>query len=141
MSDKNIYWILAGFFNLGTGIYYITVENQDIMQPLLKSFVLKNQITAEIFGIYTMIGVLLFITSIFLLKKGFTGEGPRNTEGPFIIGVIYAIFAFCYIGIIEMMRAFVLQPVLLFPIAVLIFIGIYKEKNTPVKVIKKDWQL
>ncbi len=141
MLNKNLYWILAGFINLGTWLYFIIDGHEDILAPLLASFVLKNQISTELFGLYVMVALLLFITSVFLLKKGFTKEGPRNTEGPFIIGILYAAFAFSYIGVIEMMRAFVVQPVFLFFIAVFIFLGIYKEKKTPPKVVKQTWQL
>lgn len=134
MSRKNFFWIIAGIINLATALIHIFPKQKAYIDPLLNSFEFKNRVVSEMFGAWHMVTVLLLLTSFFLLKQGFSDESPRSTEGAYLVGILFFVLTLPFIAVFEMMHVFIPYAFLFVLIGILVFMGIYKEKNTKIEV-------
>ena len=69
MKIKNIYWIIAGVINLLTAFLHLIGGQMSLVDPLSKSN-LELQVKTELLGVWHMVTVMLFMSSIVLLMFG-----------------------------------------------------------------------
>ncbi len=134
MFQKNIFWIIAGLLNLAAALIHMFPKQEAFIDPILATSQLKNAVVSEIFGVWHMVTVLLFLTTFFLLMKGFSGEKPQNTEGACLVGILFFVLTLPYIAVFEMFRNFVPFGFLFLLMGIFVFIGVYREKKNKVLV-------
>ena len=63
MKTKNTYLIIAGVLTLFTAFLHLIGGQIDLINPLFKSN-LENQIQTELLGVWHMVTIILFASSI-----------------------------------------------------------------------------
>lgn len=121
MQSKNIFLIIAGVINLFTALLHLIGGQVDLVNPLIDSN-LNVPETAQFLGVWHMVTVLLFYSSIVLLLKGFR---PQTTGKELIsfVGIAYVLFGVCFVGISLYESMLVPQFILLAPIGILALLG------------------
>jgi hypothetical protein len=99
-----------------------------LINPLLDSN-LELQVKTELLGVWHMVTIILFITSIILLYWGFKQNKKSNIELLSFIGYLYILFSVPFVIISIIYGLLVPQWILLLPIGILTIIGIKKIKK------------
>ena len=127
MKTKNIFWIIAGFINLGTAFIHTIDGQSSLIDPILESN-LSDEVKSQLLGVWHIVTIILFFTTYYILYVGFKRKAIQSITLIKFIGILYVIIAipFVFSGFIYEML--VPQWVLLFPIGILVLFGISKEK-------------
>lgn len=125
---KNLYLKLAGVLNLLTAIIHIIGGQIDLVNPLIKSD-LNNQQTGELVAVWHMVTILLFLSSYYLIKAGFSKAKARDDSLLKAIGMLYILFGIPFLLSSFWFSVFAPQWILLIPIGLLTLLGI---RNMPV---------
>ncbi|RBW55757.1 hypothetical protein DS884_15480 [Tenacibaculum sp. E3R01] len=128
MKTKNTYWIIAGILNLFTTFLHLIGGQVDLINPLLKSDI-ETQVQTEMLGVWHMVTIILFASSIIFLKRGFNKKEVYNVELIRFISFLYISFSFAFIFSSIILSTLAPQWILLFPIGVLGIIGLKKLKK------------
>jgi len=126
MNKKNWYWVIGGSLNLLVAIIHTIGGQLDLVNPLLESN-LAEQARTEWLGVWHMVTIVLFVTTFYLLKKGFSKDKEINVELIQFIGMLYVLFSIAFVISSLVMQVFAPQWILLFPIGVLAFLGLRKK--------------
>ena len=119
---KNNYWLIAGVINLFTAILHLVGGQITLVDPMLQSE-LSAQVKTELVGAWHIVTIVLYFTSIVLLKHGLK---PRNEQGKTLIqfiGINYVFFAGCFMVSSVVFVQFAPQWVLLLPIGIVALLG------------------
>lgn len=127
MRSKNIYLIIAASLNLVTALIHLIGGQHDLVSPLIKSDLELIKKT-ELLGVWHMVSIMLFYSSVILFRKGFVGD-KNSKEIVEFIGLSYVLFGFGFIGISIYNLQFAPQWTLLLPIGILTLIGIKKQQK------------
>lgn len=125
-KNKNYYILIAGIINSFTALLHTIGGQIDLVSPLKESN-LTNQSKAEWFGVWHMVTIILFATSIFLIRTFITNKQYETIKH---IGYLYALFALPFIISSLLNRLLAPQWILLLPIGLLTIIGQRKYNNT-----------
>jgi len=128
MKNKNTFWIIAGMLNLFTSFLHLIGGQIGLINPLLHSR-LENQIQTEMLGVWHMVTIILFASSIIFLKYGFTKNKKLNFELITFISYLYIAFSFAFIFSSVFKSILAPQWILLFPIGILGIVGLKKSKT------------
>ncbi len=126
MNKKSIIWIVAGFLNLSTALIHTIGGQLDLVSPLLKSN-LNEQAKTEWLGVWHAVTILLFATSYYLLRTGFSKNKPGNLGVMQSIGITYILFSLPFICSGIIMQKFAPQWILLLLIGLLTMLGLRKK--------------
>ena len=121
---KNYYWIIAGILNLFTAFLHLIGGQMDLINPLLNSS-LTDDVKTQLLGVWHMVSIVLFGTSILLLLIGF--KRKRYPELIVFTAYLYILLSIPFIIISLIYGMLVPQWILLLPIGILILIGIKKD--------------
>lgn len=121
MKSKNSYLIIAGIINLFTAFLHTIGGQLSLVDPMVASN-LNLQVKAELVAAWHLITIVLFASSLVLLKQGFTSSGSRSAVVG-SIGYLYTLFALTFIVVSVVYGVFAPQWILLLPIGVLAFWG------------------
>lgn len=127
MNNKNTYWIIAGLLNLFTAILHTVGGQLDLVNPLLDSN-LHQQAKTEWLGVWHMVTIILFLSSVYLLKRGFAKLQNVDIDMIKSIGVLYVLFSVPFMVSSVVMKVFAPQWILLLPIGAITLIGLRKTK-------------
>lgn len=127
MKKHIIYWIIAGIVNLFTTIIHTFLGQSDLVKPMLQSN-LTNQVKSELTAVWHIVTIILFATSIYILKVCFYKK-KANNEFLKAIGYLYILFSIPFIVVSLINNVFAPQWILLLPIGLLILIGNRSYKN------------
>lgn len=133
MNNKSAIWIIAGLLNLFTALLHTIGGQLDLVNPLLKSN-LNEQVQTEWLGVWHMVTIVLFVTSYYLLRCGFSKNKSNNFGVIQSIGIIYILFSLPFVFAGIFMQNFAPQWILLLPIGGLTIFGL----NRNIKLNKKD---
>ena len=122
ITDRNIYWIIAGVISLFTAILHAIGGQFDLVNPLMDSN-LGIQSKTEWLGAWHIVTAILFVSSYYLIRYGLNNAN-RNSEVIKLIGILYLFFSVAFILSSLYMTVFAPQWILLLPIGVLSLIGI-----------------
>ena len=125
MSSKNMVWIIGGILNLFTALLHTIAGQFDLVTPLLNSD-LSDQAKTEWLGVWHMITVVLFTTSYYLVRSGFSKTTFHNSGIIKSIGSVYILFSLSFIFSSIVTQKFAPQWILLLPIGILAFWGLKK---------------
>lgn len=128
---KNPYIIISGIINLLTAFIHLIGGQIDLINPMVKSN-LNLQQKGELLGVWHMITLFLFYTTIIIFKHGMSSQKAENSGVLKFIGMTYLLFSLPFIICSIWYWIFAPQWVLLFPIGILILLGLKKssiEKN------------
>jgi hypothetical protein len=128
MKTKNLFLIISGLINLFTFLLHVIGGQISLINPLLDSN-LELQVKTELLGVWHMVTIILFITSIILLYWGFKQNKKSNIELLSFIGYLYILFSVPFVIISIIYGLLVPQWILLLPIGILTIIGIRKIKK------------
>jgi hypothetical protein len=128
MKTKNLFLIISGLINLFTFLLHVIGGQISLINPLLDSN-LELQVKTELLGVWHMVTIILFITSIILLYWGFKQNKKSNIELLSFIGYLYILFSVPFVIISIIYGLLVPQWILLLPIGILTIIGIKKIKK------------
>jgi len=128
MKTKNTFLIISGLINLFTFLLHVIGGQISLINPLLDSN-LELQIKTELLGVWHMVTIILFVTSIILLYLGFKQNKKLNIQLLSFIGYLYILFSIPFIIISIIYGLLVPQWILLLPIGVLTIFGIKKIKK------------
>ncbi len=128
MNTKNKYWIIAGILTLFTSFLHLIGGQISLVNPLLESN-LVNQTQTELLGVWHMVTIILFASSIIYLKYGFNKKGNSSTELIAFVSYLYIAFSFAFIFSSAFKSALAPQWILLFPIGLLGIIGLKKSQT------------
>lgn len=107
---------IAGLINLFTALIHLIGGQYTLVSPLLNSS-LENQTISEWIGAWHMISIILFYTSIVLLKTGFSKTISANQESLVkFIGWLYIMLSIPFILSSFYFETLVSQWILLIPI-------------------------
>lgn len=124
--QKNVYWIIAGFVNLGIFLLHLIGGQLELVNPLLNSN-LSKVVISQWTGAWHMVSIVILATSTVLLLAGFNKKYQENLELIKFCG--YLNFAFCipFICASLYFDLFVSQWILFLPVALFANIGIKKR--------------
>ena len=122
MKIKNIHWIIAGVINLLTAFLHLIGGQMSLVDPLSKSN-LELQVKTELLGVWHMVTVMLFMSSIVLLMFGLKPKEEISKAFISFIAYSYVLFSICFIAAGIFNAQFAPQWTLLLPIGILTIIG------------------
>ncbi|WP_074405703.1 hypothetical protein [Aquimarina megaterium] len=125
---KNKYWIIAGVINIFTAILHLIGGQLDLINPLMESSI-ALQIKTELLGVWHMVTIMLFASSIFYFKYGFNTTKKADIVLVSFISYLYIAFSFAFIFSSVYKSILAPQWVLLLPIGILGIIGVKKSKT------------
>lgn len=125
---NKIYLKIAALINLGSAFIHTFLGQIDLVNPLLISNV-STQVKGELVGAWHVVTIILFATSIPLLKAAFSKFEPSQIDLLKYIGWLYILFALPFMVTSIWYSIFAPQWLLLLPIGILTLIGL--KKNTP----------
>ncbi len=125
-NKKNIYWIIAGILNLFTALLHAVGGQINLVNPLCKSN-LTNQEKAQWMGGWHMITIILFATSILLIKNVIKKRVSEQIQIIVYIGYLYVAFGLSFIISSIFFQILAPQWTLLLPIGLFILFG--SKKN------------
>ena len=125
MKAKNIFLIISGALNLFTFLLHVIGGQISLINPLLNSN-LELQVKTELLGVWHMVTIILFVTSIILLYFGFKQGKKASIEILKFIGYLYISFSIPFIMISIIYGLLVPQWILLLQIGLLTIIGTKK---------------
>ena len=128
MKPKNLFLILSGMLNLFTFFLHLIGGQISLIKPLLNSN-LDLQIKTELLGVWHMVTIILFITSVILLYIGFNQRKKIFIELLIFIGYLYIFFSLPFIIISILYGLLVPQWILLLPIGIGTMIGVKKMRT------------
>ncbi|PKV48945.1 hypothetical protein ATE84_0961 [Aquimarina sp. MAR_2010_214] len=125
---RNKYWIIAGIINIFTAILHLIGGQLDLINPFMESNT-DLQIKTELLGVWHMVTIMLFASSILYFKYGFSITKKVDIALVSFISYLYIAFSFAFI--LSSVYKSVLAPqwVLLLPIGLLGIIGAKKLKT------------
>lgn len=118
-----IYIKIAGIINLITALIHLIAGQMDLVNPLLKSD-LTNQEKGEFVGVWHMATILLFFTSILILRFAYSKMKVSNSESLRNIGILYILMGLPFIVMSIYYGLLVPQWILLMPIGILLLVGV-----------------
>lgn len=121
MKTKNIYLIIGGVINLFTAFLHIIGGQLSLVDPMVASN-LDSQVKTELVAAWHMVTIILFASSLVLLRQGFAPSKPSSAV-VISIGYLYTLFALTFIVVSLAYGMFAPQWILLLPIGVLAFLG------------------
>ncbi len=119
---KTIYIKIAGITNLFTAFLHLIAGQMDLVTPLQNSALNDHQ-KSEWLGAWHMITVLLFFTSVLILRAGFGARLLTDKSGIRAIGLFYALASIPFIVSSIYYSLLAPQWILLLPIGILLLIG------------------
>ncbi|WP_108808124.1 hypothetical protein [Aquimarina spinulae] len=125
---KNKYWIIAGVINIFTAILHLIGGQLDLINPLMESSI-ALQIKTELLGVWHMVTIMLFVSSIFYFKYGFNTRKKADIALVSFISYLYIAFSFAFIFSSVYKSILAPQWILLLPIGILGIIGVKKSKT------------
>ncbi|WP_109851063.1 hypothetical protein [Aquimarina sp. AU58] len=125
---KNKYWIIAGVINIFTAILHLIGGQLDLINPLMESSI-TLQIKTELLGVWHMVTIMLFTSSILYFKHGFNTTKKADIALVSFISYLYIAFSFAFIFSSVYKSILASQWVLLLPIGILGIIGVKKSKT------------
>lgn len=125
-NTGKIYWKIAGCINLFTAIVHTVGGQIDLVTPLLNSH-LQTQTKAEWLGGWHLITVMLFLTSFWLLKMGFSTKKSPSEDVLKLIGYFYIMGSVSFIISSIYFNVLAPQWIILLPIGILTLLGINKS--------------
>ncbi len=126
MRIKNLFLIISGLLNLFTFLLHVIGGQISLINPLLNSN-LKIQVKTELVGVWHMVTIILFVTSVILLYFGFKQSKKSFNELLSFIGYLYVFFSVPFILISIVYGLLVPQWwILLLSIGILTIIGLKK---------------
>ncbi|EZH72430.1 hypothetical protein ATO12_23550 [Aquimarina atlantica] len=125
---RNKYWIIAGIINIFTAILHLIGGQIDLINPLMESSI-ALQIRTELLGVWHMVTIMLFASSILYFKQGINTTKKADIALVSFISYLYVAFSFAFIFSSVYNSILALQWVLLLPIGVLGVIGVKKSKT------------
>ena len=126
MKAKNKFLIISGAINLFTFLLHVIGGQVSLINPLLNSN-LDLQIKAELLGVWHMVTIILFATSVILLYLGLNKNKKTNIELLSFIGYLYVFFSLPFVVISIFYGLLAPQWILLLPIGILTIIGTKKD--------------
>ncbi len=126
---RNKYWIIAGIINIFTAILHLIGGQIDLINPLMESSI-ALQIKTQLLGVWHMVTIILYTSSILYFKHGFNPTNKADIALVSFISYLYITFSFAFI--FSSVYKLILAPqwVLLLPIGILGVIGVKKSKTT-----------
>ena len=128
MKNKNTFLLIAGILNFFTAILHLIGGQTTLINPLIESDLI-NQVKFEILGAWHMVTIVLFYTSYLLIKSGLSHAYRKNKEILSFIAFLYIFFAVPSFILSIIKGQLIPQWSLLFPIGVLILIGLKKKTS------------
>lgn len=125
---KNSYWLIAGILNLFTAFLHTIGGQIDLISPLLQSE-LPDQIKTELLGVWHMVTVAMFATSIVLVRAAFQPQEKISYELIQFCDYLYGLFSLAFIGAGLMQGVFAPQWILLLPIGIFAILGVRKSRK------------
>ncbi len=128
MKRRNIFIIIAGCINLFTTFLHLIGGQIGLVNPLMAGD-LKIEEKSQWLGAWHIVTILLFFTSIILLKGGLSKSSKLDKSRVLYIAILYLLLTlpFFYSSII--MDVFTPQWILMLPIGILSLIGWQKKQN------------
>jgi hypothetical protein len=126
---NKIHLKIAAIINVGSALVHTILGQVDLVNPLLESN-LSTQVKGEWVGVWHIVTIILFATSIPLLKAAFKKIENSQIDLLKFIAWLYILFALAFIVVSIWYFIFAPQWVLLLPIGLLTLIGL-KKRNTP----------
>ncbi len=124
--SKNNYWLVAAFINTLTALLHLIGGQLELIRPLLDSN-LPWQAKTELLGVWHMVTVFLFATSIVYWRAG---TQPQNKlEVVAFISYLYLLFGGIFVACSIYAALLAPQFILLIPIGLLGLVGKQKENK------------
>lgn len=128
MKKKNLYLIVAGILNLLTALLHTIGGQIDLVSPLLESN-LTVQARSEWMGVWHVITIMLFASSFYFLKLGYSKTKNLDFSTTKFLGILYCLMAVPFILSSIYFKTLAPQWIILLPIGVLTLVGIKKAKH------------
>ncbi|MEO1712766.1 MAG: hypothetical protein AAFU60_05465 [Bacteroidota bacterium] len=121
MKNKNIYWLIAGIWQLGVAVLHLWGGQLTLVDPLLASD-LATQVQAEWLGAWHMVTLYLFSTGFYLVRMGLQ---PRqyHLQLAGALGWLMVLMGLPFIGASLFLGVLAPQWVLLKPVGLLTLWG------------------
>jgi len=125
MKAKTLF-LIAGVINLLVALLHTIGGQLDLVNPLLDSN-LTNQAKSEWLGAWHIITIVLFASSLYLLKTGLGKYEKVNIELLRYIAILYVLFGIPFILSSMYLKILAPQWILLMPIGLLTWLGLRKS--------------